>query len=92
MRVLIATLCLIGAPALAEPQCAGLADALAGLSANYGEAPRVSALMGETALVITASPAGTWTALEVHPDGLACIVAAGEAFGVIEPPKPGEDS
>ena len=78
-------------PAFAQEQCAGVADALAGLAANYGEAPRISALMGSTVLIITAAPSGSWTALEVHPDGKACIVAAGEAFEVQDAPAPGVD-
>lgn len=52
---------------------------------------RVSALMGSTVLIITAAPNGSWTALEVHPDGQACIVAAGEAFEVQDAPAPGVD-
>lgn len=86
-------LCAIGAPAFAEPQCAGVADALAGLGQNYGEAPRVTALMtGGNMLIITAAPSGGWTALEIQPDGKACIVAAGEAFEVQDAPAPGSDS
>jgi hypothetical protein len=77
-------------PAIAQtPQCAGLADALTGLAATYGEQPRVTALMtGGNVLVITAAPSGGWTALEVRPDGTACIVAAGEAFGIVPPGDP----
>jgi hypothetical protein len=80
----------LASPATAQtPQCAGLADALAGLAATYGEQPRVTALMtGGNVLVITAAPAGGWTALEVRPDGTACIVAAGEAFGIVPPGDP----
>jgi hypothetical protein len=77
---------LVTSPAFSQsaaPICAGLADALAALSTNYNEEPRVTALMsGGNALVITAAPSGGWTALEVRPDGTACIVASGEAFGV----------
>jgi hypothetical protein len=80
---IIATL--LALPAAAQtPQCAGLADALAGLATTYGEQPRVTALMtGGNVLVITAAPSGGWTAMEVRPDGTACIVAAGEAFGIV---------
>lgn len=94
MRLFVATLCVIGLPAFAQdPNCAPVADALAGLAKNYGEAPRVTALMtGGNFLVITAAPAGGWTALEVQPDGTACIVAAGEAFEVQDAPKPGDDT
>jgi hypothetical protein len=85
-------LALVTSPAFSQsaaPICAGLADALAALSTNYGEEPRVTALMsGGNALVITAAPSGGWTALEVSPDGTACIVASGEAFGVTPPGDP----
>jgi hypothetical protein len=85
-------LALVTSPAFSQsvaPNCAGLADALAGLAATYGEEPRVTALMtGGNVLVITAAPSGGWTALEVRPDGTACIVAAGEAFGTIAPGDP----
>jgi hypothetical protein len=91
-RPILATLCAIGAPAHAQDNCAGVADALAGLLANYGEAPRVSALMGTNMLIITVAPSGGWTALEITPDGQACIVAAGDNFGLVDLPKPGTDS
>jgi hypothetical protein len=83
----LSVLALVTSPAFAqaaEPNCALVDDALAGLDANYGEAPRVTALMGANMLIITASPQGGWTALEVKPDGLACIVAAGDGFGVVD--------
>ncbi len=84
--VLACVLALVTSPALSQsalPNCAGVADALAGLGQTYGEAPRVTALMtGGNMLIITAAPNGGWTALEIQPDGKACIVAAGEAFEV----------
>lgn len=47
MRLFVATLYAIGLPAFAQtPQCAPVADVLTGLAANYGEAPRVTAMMG----------------------------------------------
>jgi hypothetical protein len=85
----IITAALLASPAAANPNCAGLADALAGLATTYGEQPRVTALMtGGNVLVITAAPSGGWTAMEVMPDGTACIVAAGEAFGIVPPGDP----
>jgi hypothetical protein len=87
MRLFVATLilCATISPAVAQdPNCANVANALAGLAANYGEAPRVTALMtGGNMLIITAAPGGGWTALEIKPGGEACIVAAGEGFGTI---------
>lgn len=92
IRVLF--LCALATPAFAQdPNCAGVADALAGLAANYGEAPRVTALMtGGNMLIITAAPAGGWTALDVQPDGRACIVAVGEGFGIVDAKPQGEPS
>jgi len=71
-------------PAIAEPNCASLPDLMGGLAANFGEQPRVTALMGGSMLIITVAPTGGWTALEVQPDGTACIVAAGEAFEIMD--------
>jgi hypothetical protein len=96
MRYLLTTLALVTSPAFSQaalPNCANVADAIAGLAANYGEAPRVTALMtGGNMLIITAAPGGGWTALEVKPGGEACIVAAGEAFAVQDAEPPGDDS
>ena len=85
-------LCVIGAPAFAQSQCAPISDVLTGLAAKYGEAPRVTAMMGAHVLVITAAPGGGWTALEVKPTGEACIVASGEAFETMALPAPGDDT
>jgi len=94
MRLIIALiLCATFSPAVAQTQCGGVADVLAGLAATYGETPRVSALMtGGEVLVITAAPGGGWTAIGVTADGQACILAAGEAFEVQEAEPPGDDS
>jgi hypothetical protein len=73
-------------------QCLPLDQAIAALATRYGEGPRIRAMMGgDDMLVITASPAGTWTALIVEPDGKACMVASGEAFGVLDAEPPGTD-
>lgn len=75
-----------------EAQCIGLPDALASLAAGYGEAPRVTGLTSTgVLLIVTAGEAGGWSMLLVTPDGRACMVASGEAFELIEPPKPGID-
>ena len=79
-------------PAFANPNCANVAEALAGLASTYGEAVRVTALMaGGNMLIITAAPGGSWTALEVRPGGQACIVSAGDGFGLYDAPIPGVD-
>ena len=43
-------------------------------------------------MIITASEAGTWTALVVTPEQMACMAASEEGFGLTEAPKPGEPS
>jgi hypothetical protein len=89
---LTCALVLFAFPAVAQTQCGGVADMLAGLSRTFGEEPRVSALMtGGDLLLITAGPSGGWTALGVTADGQACILAAGEAFEVKPAPIPGVD-
>jgi len=89
-RFILPMLLALSTPALADPNCAGLPDALAGLAANYGETARITALMsGGNLLVITVAPKGGWTALQVLPDGTACIVASGEAFEIADAPPEG---
>lgn len=90
MRALILT-ALLAAPVHAQQApCAPLPQFLAGLAERYAEAPRASGLMqGGQLLIITASEAGTWTALVATPEGMACMAASGEGFGVTEPEPPG---
>ena len=92
MRFIIA-LCLLASPAFAQTQCANVAEALTNLSVTYGESIRVTGLMTDgNMLIITAAPSGGWTALQVKPGGEACLVAAGEGFGIQDAAPPGDDS
>ena len=89
---LISVLLTLAAPAQGQTPCTGLPDALAALAARYAEAPRVSGLMADGKLmIITASEAGGFTVLIVTPEGLACMAASGEGFGLIEAEAPGVD-
>lgn len=91
MRALILT-AVLAAPVHAQSACTSLPDALAALATRYGEAPRVSGLMANGQLmIVTASEAGGFSVLLVSPDGVACMVAAGEGFALTEAPKPGVD-
>lgn len=90
MRALILT-ALLATPVQAQTsQCMGLPDALASLATRYQEQPRVSGLLptGQL-LLVTVNERGDWSMLRVNPDGLACLVAFGEAFALTEAPKPG---
>jgi len=92
MRFIIA-LCATVSPAVAQTQCAPITEALANLAATYGESVRVTGLMTDgNMLIITAAPAGGWTALQVKPGGEACMVGAGEGFGIQDAEPPGSDS
>ncbi len=87
-----AALILLAIPAQGQTPCTGLPDALAALAARYAEAPRVSGLMANgQIMIITASEAGGFTVLIVTPEGLACMAASGEGFGLIEAEAPGVD-
>lgn len=92
MRTILLT-ALLALPAQAQtPPCTGLPDALAALQQRYGEAPRVSGLVSNGSLmIVTASEAGGFSVLLVSPEGVACMVAAGEGFALTEAPKPGVD-
>lgn len=89
---LIAVLLTLAAPAQAQTPCTGLPDALAALAARYAEAPRVSALLptGQL-LIVMVNERGDWSMLRANPDGLACMAASGEGFGLIEAEAPGVD-
>ena len=91
LPVLVGLLGLFGlaGPIYADPQCIALPQFIDGLASRYAETPRTSGLAGNQLLVITASDAGTWTALMVNPDGTACMVSAGEAFVIAPVAVPG---
>lgn len=89
MTRILALLLALPAQAQTTP-CTALPDALAALSARYGEAPRVTGLTSAgTLMVITASEDGGWS--PVTPDGTACMAASGSAFEVIAPEPAGVD-
>lgn len=92
MKAILATLFLALPVHAQTPQCAPTASAMATLSQQYGEAPRVQALMSTgQLLVITVGPDGAWTALVVNPDGTACVAAAGVAMEFLPAVIPGVD-
>jgi hypothetical protein len=72
------------APPVAQAQMAcGTRDSMvAKLGDKYGEVRRGGGLTGSTAIFeIWASEAtGTWTILKTSPDGMACVMAAGDVW------------
>ncbi len=63
-------------------QCLNHGAFIEGLADRYGERRQMSGLNGDgTVVEIYANgETGTWTALIVQPNGMACMVAAGENF------------
>jgi hypothetical protein len=63
------------------PRCAPHADMLAVLAKQYGEAPQAIGLVnGNHVIEVLSSKQGSFTILVTKPDGVACILAAGQEF------------
>jgi hypothetical protein len=75
------------------PTCIPYAEAVANLKHKFHEEPvgRGIALDEETVVEVFAAPGGkTWTAVVVHPDGMACSVGAGYQWEALPFPLPGD--
>lgn len=73
------------APALpvhAQPQCAPRATVLQHLADNFGETRQVIGMAQENRVmeVFASSETGSWTITITLPNGLTCLVVAGEGF------------
>ena len=82
LRIVIAFLIavLISMPATAQTMCGQRADVLSGLSGTYTETPTAMGLANNGGVMeILTSPKGdTWTIIITLPNGMSCLVAAGE--------------
>ena len=76
--------CLAGAwftmPARAQVPCPPLAQLLAELQIRFAEFPLATADIPGLKFMLTASRDGTFTAINVLPDGTGCIAFAGKHF------------
>ncbi|MGV6805169.1 MAG: hypothetical protein ACWA49_13285 [Ruegeria sp.] len=65
-----------------SPNCAPRPDVLQRLAETYGETRRGIgvARQGSVMEVFASDDTGTWTITVTLPDGLTCLVAAGEAY------------
>lgn len=71
----------------AAPSCASRTDFIAFLKDNFDEVEVDRGLSNRGHLVeVFVSPAGTWTILLSRPDGLSCMVDAGEAWATAADP------
>ena len=88
--VLLAAFSLPAAAQRPPPPCAPH-DMLVDLLAKRYQESVIGTGIGKDALVeLLVSPTGTWTMIVTRPEGLSCLVAAGEAWEVIR--APGQES
>ena len=67
-------------------KCGPIADGLSALKTEYGEDIRMIANRADGGiLVITVSPSGTWSALMIQDNGIACLGAWGEGISFEAP-------
>jgi hypothetical protein len=91
-----AVLCLIAAPVMAQnPNCAEREQVVSRLAERYGETLQSMGLRGDNGVmeIYASEETGTWTILITGPDGMACMVAAGELWEGDAAPltPPGDD-
>jgi hypothetical protein len=89
MKVALAAMALISStiPAAAESVCAERHQILESLKLEYYEAPRALGIANDGNIVeLLASREGkTWTLLVTMPDGISCVIAAGEGWESLRP-------
>lgn len=76
----------LSAPALGQPQCNDRDDVLELLSKKYKETPIAAGVTNTGGLVevLTDGESGTWTIIVTTPQGMSCLVAAGEGWRNME--------
>ena len=74
-------------PAVADPVCGHRADLIEQLSMRYSEAPAAVGLSsnGSVVEVLTAVTGTTWSIVVTTPNGVSCLVAAGENWETLQP-------
>ena len=87
--------CTPSAEAAAETAaCAALAEVVAKLAQRFGETLRSVGLQRSDGLleVYASDRTGTWTILVTRPDGISCLLAAGERWEEEPERAAGEDA
>ena len=79
-------------PVVAAPQCNERDNVLALLAKKYQETPVAAGVTNTGGLVevLTDHKGGTWTIIVTTPQGISCLVAAGEGWRDIRPPLQGQ--
>jgi hypothetical protein len=71
--------------ASAQTLCSARSNFLKHLGASHAEAPSAMGLTSSGKVVeILTSEKGTWTIIVTNPDGVSCVVAAGDAWENVE--------
>ena len=86
MRTLIVFLAafLLAPPAGAQMVCGERGEFIKHLKRQYDERPVAMGLVSNGAVIeVLTSPGGSWTILATNPDGITCVVAAGEAWETV---------
>jgi len=78
----VATLAFAGSAVAATPVCSARSDILTKLANSYHEQPASVALTSDGRLleVLKSDDAKTWSILLTAPNGVSCLVAAGESW------------
>lgn len=81
-----AALATMASSAFAAPQCNARDTVLEVLAEKYSEAPVAVGVANNGGLVevLTTGDGNTWSIIITSPQGLSCLVAAGEGWKVIE--------
>ncbi len=84
----------LSAPVRAAPQCSAHDRMLALLESEYREVPVAVGLNNSGGLVevLTTGDGATWSIIVTTPQGMSCLVAAGEGWRAVEPESAGPDA
>lgn len=75
---------LFSSGALAQSACAERTEVLEQLANKYKEQPRVMGVANNGGVIeILTSPTGSFTIIITMPNGVSCLVAAGESFEIL---------
>lgn len=81
MLTVMSAAALVISPAFAQSACGERAPFVQQLEKVHHETPQAMGLSSDGGVFeVFASPAGTWTILVTYPNGVTCVVAAGEAW------------
>lgn len=84
----VAALGLLAGAAQAQQVCTMRADLVKMLGDKYKEQPSGQGLVGDRAMLeVYVSEKGTFTIVSSYPNGVACIIAAGNSWEAMERPK-----